>query len=133
MQLIVLDHPKIWTDLAHISMKIHNNEGGSVFWFAHGCRYHSGVELFNCGRFFEAHEVLEDLWRVAIDPERKYLQGLVQVAVALHHHSRGNLIGCRSLLARAERNLRPYLPEYGGINVATLLNCLADWRAAFEY
>jgi hypothetical protein len=62
--------------------------------------YREGIALFNQHSFFEAHEVLEDVWRAAPERERKFLQGLIQVAVALHHHSRGNLVGCRSLLDR---------------------------------
>ena len=93
---------------------------------------HRGIHLFNSAEFFEAHEVLEDVWRAAPEPERKFFQGLIQVAVALHHHSRGNLIGCQSLLARAVRNLAKYPAEHAGLEVAALLNVLADWRQALE-
>ncbi len=41
--------------------------------------------LFDAGRFFDAHEVWEDAWRVATDPdERLFFQGLIQVAAAFH-------------------------------------------------
>ena len=91
-----------------------------------------GVELFNAAEFFEAHEVLADVWRAAPEPERKFLQGLIQVAVALHHHSRGNVVGCRSLLARAQRNLSGYPAQHGGLDVAALLIALTHWREALE-
>src|SRR5882762_10496727 len=91
-----------------------------------------GIELFNSAEFFEAHEVLEDVWRAAPEPERKFLQGLIQVAVALHHHSRGNLVGCRSLLARAGRNLSAYPAQHGSLNLAALLRALTEWREALE-
>src|SRR5579864_180719 len=84
-------------------------------------RYFKGIVLFNSAEFFEAHEVLEDVWRAAPERERKFLQGLIQVAVALHHHSRGNLVGCRSLLDRARRNLGTYPAEYGGVDLGGLL------------
>jgi predicted metal-dependent hydrolase len=66
-----------------------------------------GVELFNHAHFFDAHEVLEDLWRpLPRDaPLRRHLQGMVQLAVAFHHESTGNYVGARSVLARALRNL----------------------------
>ena len=88
-----------------------------------------GIRLFNQGDFFEAHEVLEDVWRAAPEPDKKFLQGLIQVAVALHHHSKGNLVGARSLLQRAARNLAFYPESYGGVNVAKLLCELSGWQA----
>ena len=66
-----------------------------------------GVALFNRQSFFEAHEVLEDVWRAAPQgaPSRRHLQGLVQVAGAFHHQSKGNAAGAASVMARALRNL----------------------------
>ena len=44
-----------------------------------------GARLFDAGAFFEAHEAWEDEWRVVTnDTERLFLQGLIQVAAALH-------------------------------------------------
>jgi hypothetical protein len=55
--------------------------------------------LANHGLFFEVHELLEPAWFRAVDPMRAALQGLIQVAVAFHHHENGNREGARSLLA----------------------------------
>src|SRR2546426_11872421 len=90
--------------------------------------YLRGIKLFNSAAFFEAHEVLEDVWRAAPEPEKKFLQGLIQVAVALHHHSKGNVVGARSLLERAARNLALYPDSFGGVNIAGLLCELSEWR-----
>jgi uncharacterized protein len=95
--------------------------------------YRRGLELFNQGEFFDAHEVLEDVWRAAPQPEKKFLQGLIQVAVGLHHHSRGNLVGARSLLARAHRNLGGYPARHGGIDVTGLRTHLEQWVGALEH
>ncbi len=44
-----------------------------------------GARLFDRGAFFEAHEAWEDRWRVETDDTtRRFLQGLIQVAAALH-------------------------------------------------
>ena len=80
--------------------------------------YLRGIRLFNSGAYFEAHEVLEDAWRAAPVPEKTFLQGLIQVAVGLHHHSKGNVVGARSLLSRAARNLSGYPEDFGGIQFA---------------
>jgi len=58
--------------------------------------------LWNEGRFFEAHEVLEGLWMRRRD---KGLQGLIQVAAALYHVQRGNLRGARTMIDRATPRL----------------------------
>ena len=94
--------------------------------------YREGLCLFNEEKFFATHEVLEDVWRTAAPAERRFLQGLIQVAVALHHYSTGNLAGCRSLLTRACGNLAAYPAEYGGLDLAALLTTLAHWRLALE-
>jgi len=94
--------------------------------------FQHGIQLFNAANFFEAHEVLEEVWRAAPAPERKFLQGLIQVAVALHHHSRGNTVGCRSLLARASRNLSAYPVRHAGLDLTALFQTLQEWCAALE-
>jgi predicted metal-dependent hydrolase len=92
--------------------------------------YRRGISLFNQRNFFDAHEVWEDVWRESTGPEKKFLQGLIQVAVAFHHHSTGNLVGAQSLLERARRNLAEYPEEFGGIGLAALLDSMAAWREA---
>ena len=91
-----------------------------------------GLGLFNSGSFFEAHEALEDVWRASPKPEKKFLQGLIQVAVALHHHERGNLVGARSLLKRASRNLSLYPGTFGGVDLISLLSSIAEWQHALD-
>jgi len=90
------------------------------------------MELFNRCEFFDAHEALEDVWRAAPGPEKKFLQGLIQVAVALHHHSRGNSVGARSVLKRAFRNLSAYPKDFSGIHLSDLMNSIAEWQRALE-
>jgi hypothetical protein len=92
--------------------------------------YLRAIRLFNEGTFFEAHEVWEDVWRASLPPEKQFLQGLIQVAVALHHHGKGNLAGARSLLARGSRNLTGYPEGFGGIQLVRFLESLEEWRNA---
>ena len=91
-----------------------------------------GIALFNQGKFFDAHEVLEDVWRAAPPGEKKIWQGLVQVAVALHHYSTGNRVGMRSVLVRAMRNLAVHPHNFHGVQVPGLLQSLAGWLEAFD-
>lgn len=92
--------------------------------------YRRGIDLFNAGEFYDAHEVLEDVWRAHRGPEKLFLQALIQVAVALHHHSTGNLVGARSLMKRAARNFSKYPNYYLDIQLITLRQSLAEWQEA---
>ena len=94
-------------------------------------RFQAGIELFNRAAFFDAHEVLEDVWRAAPQKERLFLQGLIQVAVAFHHHSTGNLAGAQSLLARGCRNLETYPGDFAGVSLRDFLQAMTAWRDCF--
>jgi predicted metal-dependent hydrolase len=83
--------------------------------------YERGLELIREGRYFEAHEELEDAWRAAEPAERDFLQGLVHVAVAWYQAGRGRRIGCERQLAKAARRLAPYAPTHRGLEVDDLL------------
>ena len=48
-----------------------------------------GLETIRAGRYFEAHEELEQAWRAAAAEERDFFQGLVHVAVAWYQAGRG--------------------------------------------
>jgi predicted metal-dependent hydrolase len=91
-----------------------------------------GLQLFNSAQFFAAHEILEDVWRAAPPAERKFLQGLIQVAVALHHYGNGNLAGASSVLRRAARNLAAYPDGFYGVALPPLLRSLEDWQLAID-
>jgi predicted metal-dependent hydrolase len=92
--------------------------------------YQRGIRLFNAREFYDAHEVWEDVWRESRGLEKRFLQGLIQAAVALHHHSTGNVVGACSLMERGLRNLAGCPEEFGGIRVGELKVALGEWRAA---
>lgn len=79
--------------------------------------------LYSAGRYFDAHEALEAVWRRSDELPMRFLQGLIQWSVALEHHRRGNPHGARVLLARALANLRDAPPGYMGVYISA-------WRAA---
>ena len=81
----------------------------------------AGLGLVRDGRYFEAHEVFEELWRAADADERDFYQGLVHVAVAPYQESRGHEVAVRSQLAKAGRRLSPFTPTHHGVDVAALL------------
>jgi predicted metal-dependent hydrolase len=89
-----------------------------------------GLSSFNLAEFFAAHEDLEDAWRLLPreHPSRKHLQGLVQLAVAFHHESGGNLVGARSVLERAIENLRGAETSFPDLDFDQLRISLTDWQ-----
>ncbi len=93
-------------------------------------RYQLGIRHFNAREFYDAHEVWEDVWRESHGLEKRFLQGLIQAAVALHHHSTGNVVGACSLMERARGNLAECPEEFGEIRLGELLEALGVWRAA---
>jgi predicted metal-dependent hydrolase len=79
-----------------------------------------GIELFNNAQYFEAHEVLEELWKQQFESDRQLTQAIIQTAVALYHHGRDNFIGAAKLYERALRRLTPFGAVEQGIDTAQL-------------
>jgi hypothetical protein len=98
----------------------------------HSEKYQQGIAAFNRAEFFDAHELLEDIWRAAPQQNKKFLQGLIQAAVAFHHYSTGNRVGMRSVLERAIKNLAEPSGNFGIIQVTPLLQSLGQWRDALD-
>src|SRR5579871_359652 len=82
--------------------------------------YQKGLEAFNSARFYDAHEHCEEVWLKSCNPEKMFLQGLIQVAAAFHHHSRANLLGTRNLLREGVRKLDRIPENYGDLEIETL-------------
>lgn len=85
-----------------------------------------GALLFNHRLFFEVHEVLEAQWIQEVDPERRFLQGLIQIAVAFYHLGNRNLRGAVSLLGDGLDKVKPHAPAYLGLE-------LSDFIAGLEH
>ena len=86
-----------------------------------------GLLLFNGGKFYEAHEVWEDLWRGTTEPTLKTCyQGLIQAAVGLHHLGRRNAVGARSQLGKSIRNLQAGESAKTGLDIEGMILQLAE-------
>ncbi|TMD16482.1 MAG: DUF309 domain-containing protein [Chloroflexi bacterium] len=84
-----------------------------------------GVELFNSGRYWEAHEAWEREWT----PDRKgldsgFYKGLIQVAAGCLHYSRRNRRGALNKWRSGADYLRPYLPAHHGLRLAPLVQAV---------
>ena len=91
-----------------------------------------GLLCYRTQQFFEAHEHWESVWLTLREPEKSFLQSLVQVSAAFHHLRRGNRIGAISLLSRALRRLDRCSPQFCSIDVALLRNEAHEWLRALQ-
>ncbi len=80
-----------------------------------------GVAEFNAGEYYACHDTLEALWMDSIDPDKKFYQGVLQIAVACYHLHNRNWRGAVTLLGEGIGRLPYYQPVYAGIDVARLI------------
>jgi hypothetical protein len=80
-----------------------------------------GVEQFNQQDFYACHDTLEALWMEALEPQKRFYQGVLQLAVACYHLSNLNWRGAVVLLGEGIGRLRDYQPVYEKIDVNELL------------
>lgn len=91
-----------------------------------------GIEQFNRGEFFAAHETWESVWLEASGPDKIFLQGIIQIAAAFHHWRGGNAQGTLSLLRRGLDKLTIFPREYRGVCVDRLREQAGQWARALE-
>lgn len=80
-----------------------------------------GVAEFNDGNWFVCHEVLEELWVGERGAARSLYQGILQVAVALHHWQNGNFRGAQLLFTSGVKLLHQVESCCMGVDVAALI------------
>jgi len=80
-------------------------------------QYLEGIEHFNSRRYFEAHEVWEEIWLNASDPTKLFYQMLIQAAVGLHHYERGNTRGASGMYQNVTAKLQRLPALYMSINL----------------
>ena len=90
-------------------------------------KFRKGLEQFNNRRFFDAHDTWEEIWLPSPEPEKTFLQGIIQVAAAFHHYTRGNHRGTRSLLEAGLKKLERFSPKHRGIELEALRAAVSRW------
>ena len=91
-----------------------------------------GIREFNNREWFECHETVEDLWIGSEGELRDFYQGIIQIAVALHHWRNGNFGGAVSLLKGGVGYLRHVAGVCQWVDVAGLIAAAERMRAALE-
>jgi predicted metal-dependent hydrolase len=96
-------------------------------------RLKRGIDLFNTGRYWDAHEAWEEVWM----PDRKgpdagFYKGLIQVAAGCLHYGRHNRRGAINKWTSGAGYLRPYLPEHQGVRLAPLVQTVDGFLEAMK-
>ncbi len=89
-----------------------------------------GIRQFNSHQFWHSHESWEAIWLLAPEPDKTFLQGIIQIAAAFYHHQKKNHTGMRSLMRRGLEKLEGFPADYRGVRLEDLRRVLRDWLAA---
>ena len=79
-----------------------------------------GLELFNNGEYFEAHEALEDAWNAEDGDAKNLYRGILQTAVVYLHITRGNYNGAVKVYDRSLKWLKELPDICKGIHLSEL-------------
>lgn len=83
-------------------------------------RAKKGLQLFNAGEYFEAHEALEDAWNAEQGQAKNLYQGILQTAVVYLHITRGNYRGAIKVYERSLKWLKDIPHTCKGVHVGEL-------------
>ena len=84
-------------------------------------RFRKGIDEFNQGLFFECHETLEEIWLEEHGEERKFYQGIIQIAAGYFKWEQKVPAGAIKLWHSGLEKLEPYGPVYLGIDVESFV------------
>jgi predicted metal-dependent hydrolase len=94
--------------------------------------FRQGLDAFNSGHFYDAHEHWEEVWLETPHPDKMFLQGLIQIAAAYHHYSKANRLGTQNLLQAGLMKIEPFPPVYSRLELEPLRVAVRRWLAALE-
>jgi predicted metal-dependent hydrolase len=85
-------------------------------------------DCFNRQLFYEAHEVLEELWLAdRKGPDGDFFKGLIQLAGAFVHIQKNRRDPAAALFRLARANLEKYPPRHRRLDVLAALALVDDW------
>lgn len=111
---------------AKIAALIAEQQGQSL-----NAHYLGFFACFNRQQFFEAHDVLEELWLEQGKGGSNYAfyKGLIQLAGAFVHLQKNRLRPAVALFNLAEANLRRYANPHEQLDLAVVLALIGSWRS----
>ena len=95
-------------------------------------RLHKGLDEFNDQLFFECHETLEEIWLEDHGEDRKFYQGLIQIAAGYFKLQQNVPAGALKLWRTGIEKLEPYAPAFLGVDVDGLIDAVRRHLADLE-
>jgi len=96
-------------------------------------RLREGIHLFNDGRFFDCHEVLEGFYRETEEVNKPFLEGLIELAAAFRLFCDfGEVKGPVRMIYQALIRLENFQPAFLQIRVEDLFQAVEAWAKAAE-
>jgi len=90
-------------------------------------------ECFNRTLFYEAHDVLEELWLTdRHGPNGAFYKGLIQFAGAFVHLQKNRLRPAAALFKLARANFQTYPPQHERLDLAAALSMINHWLQKLE-
>jgi hypothetical protein len=115
--------------IAKLLEDIVQNRGNSK----HDIHYLGYFECFNQKLYYEAHDVLEELWlKKKGEPCFLFYKGLIQLAGAFVHMTKSKLNPAARLLRLAQKNLEIYPKIYEDLDVQSILTQIGKWISELE-
>lgn len=94
--------------------------------------FQKGIAEFQSGAFYPCHDTLEALWMDLMEPDRTFVQGILQIAVACYHLGNANERGAMILLGEGIKRLKEYRPSYETINVTHFVQTSAQFLSLLQ-
>jgi predicted metal-dependent hydrolase len=95
--------------------------------------YFGYFECFNRKLYFEAHDVLEELWLAQrTGPNYSFYKGLIQLAGAFVHLQKNRLRPAAALFKLADANLEKYPVFHERLQVANVRGLISEWLKRLE-
>jgi predicted metal-dependent hydrolase len=90
-------------------------------------------DCFNRQLFYEAHDVLENLWlQDRHGPNGNFYKGLIQLAGAFVHLQKNRLRPSAALFKLAQANLEKYPREHEHLNLEMVHGLIRNWLGDLE-
>jgi predicted metal-dependent hydrolase len=117
-----------------------SKKSGKIAALIDGCRgrdldahYLGYFECFNRGLFYDAHDVLEELWLAdRHGPNHSFYKGLIQLAGAFVHLQKNRLRPSAALFKLALANLKKYPSVHERLDLVRVILLIEDWLHQLE-
>lgn len=93
----------------------------------HHAAFSRGIRQFNSHQFWHSHESWEAIWLTAPEPDKTFLQGIIQIAAGFYHHQKNNYAGMRSLMRRGLAKVEQFPADYRGLHLEGLRRAVREW------